>query len=219
MSVNLKDYYEAYWSADQPVPDQDPTTGERKQRLRAALSGLDRRERILDMGCGSGQFVSFIASLGYEARGVDVSQAAIDRARRTHPSLAFDVLVREQIPFPEEHFAAVWSSEVLEHVFDVHNHLSEINRVLVHGGRYVLTTPYHGRVKDVLVALLRFDGHFDPEKSHIRFFDRAGLRRCLERAGFTIRQYAGIGRFWPLYRTWFVVAEKTGQPLTRPREQ
>ena len=113
------------------------------------------------------------------------------------------------IPAEVAEFDAVWSTEVIEHVFDVHLHLREVHRVLRDGGLYVLTTPFHGRLKNILVSLLKFDRHFDPEGGHIRFFDRAGLNRCLLRAGLRPLAWRGIGRVWPLYRTWFVVARKT----------
>ena len=77
-------------------------------------------------------------------------------------------------------------------------------------GLLILTTPYHGFLKNLLIVLLKFDRHFDPEGSHIRFFDKKGLERCLNNSGFAQISWSGIGRFWKMYRTWFVVAQKCG---------
>jgi len=94
--------------------------------------------------------------------------------------------------------------------------LAEINRVLRPGGLYLLTTPYHGVLKNILISLMKFDRHFDPEVSHIRFFDKRGLARCLGRAGFEPVSWSGIGRIWGLYCTWFVVCEKQSPPQSPP---
>ena len=52
------------------------------------------------------------------------------------------------------------------------------------GGRILVTVPYHGRVKAALVALLRFDAHFDPQGQHLRFYTRSTLAESLRAAGF-----------------------------------
>lgn len=166
---------------------------------------------ILDFGCGRGDFACFLSKAGYKVHGVDISNAALDKARQAYPHLLFERIGEMgQIPVMDAVYDVVWESEVLEHIFDVHAHLSEINRVLKSGGLFILTTPFHGRMKNIAIALTNFDRHFDPEKSHIRFFDRSGLKRCLVRAGFTPVRWSGIGRVWPVYKAWFVVAIKTG---------
>ncbi len=210
---DISDFYERYWSAENPAPLTDPTTPERKARLKTAISSLSPGASVLDLGCGRGIFASYLASLGCAARGVDISHTAVAAAAKEFPQIPFEPL-RPDLSIPAEaaSFEAVWSSEVIEHIFDVHAHLAEINRVLKPGGLYILTTPYHGRLKDVLVSLLKFDAHFDPQGAHIRFFDRCGLTRCLVAAGFEPVSFSGIGRLWKLYRTWFVVAKKVSQP-------
>lgn len=207
-----QDYYNDYWSETSPGPDSDPTTPSRKAKLARTLRALPPGARVLDLGCGRGDFTAVIDSLGFQALGVDVSDVAIGSARLRHPDQRFDVLGPQcTIPAEDGTFAAVWSTEVIEHVFDVHEHLAEINRVLADSGIYILTTPYHGPLKNVLLSLTKFDRHFDPELSHIRFFDKPGLQRCLSRAGFEVVSWSGIGRVAGLHRTWFVVAKKVGK--------
>jgi ubiquinone/menaquinone biosynthesis C-methylase UbiE len=59
---------------------------------------------------------------GYTAVGVDVSIEGIDRARVRYPECDFCVkLVNSHLPFKDAAFDLVWSSEVIEHLFDVHS--------------------------------------------------------------------------------------------------
>ncbi len=111
----------------------------------------------------------------------------------------------------------MWCTEVLEHVLDVHAGLAELNRVVVQGGLLVLTVPYHGLAKNLLIALVAFERHYNPYISHIRFYTRKSLCDCLERAGFTAISWGGVGRCWPLWMSHFVIARKTGVPGHTPQ--
>ena len=156
---------------------------------------------------------------GYAAIGMDISHKAIQMARRNNPKISqskqvFRILNEgRSIPEADNSFAAVWCTEVIEHVLDVKGFLDEINRVLKTKGICILTTPYHGILKNFGIVLTKFDRHFNPEGSHIRYFDKKGLNRCLNNSGFYPISWEGIGRFWAMYRTWFVVARKCAVQL------
>jgi SAM-dependent methyltransferase len=220
--MSPKDFYESYWGNDKAPPQLDPTTGERMDGLGRVLRsirqarGLDRLQ-VLDAGCGDGIFVAFVRELGFQVSGIDVSDAAIERAKTRCPDADLRVAsLEDQLPFPDATFDAVWCTEVLEHIFNVHAALAELNRVLLVRGSLILTTPYHGFVKNLLIALSGFDRHFNPEISHIRFFTRATLDRCLRRAGFVPIEWAGVGRMWPLWKSFFLIARKERRPGEPP---
>ena len=68
----------------------------------------------------------------------------------------------------------------------------------------------------VLIALVGFERHFNPDLSHIRFFTRGTLDRCLRRAGFVSTSWLGVGRIWPVAKSVFVTARKQGPPEAPP---
>lgn len=210
MAPSVNEYYQNYWNRDTDVSDGDVATSERKRHLLATLSRhVNAGEYVLDMGCGGGKFTSWMLQAGYTAQGMDISSNALRMAKCNNPDVSFELLAPDgSIPASDDKFSAVWCTEVIEHILDVHIFLSEIRRVLKPGGILILTTPYHGFLKNLLIVLLKFDRHFNPEYSHIRYFDKKGLSRCLNRAGLSPCNWSGIGRFYLFWRTWFVVARK-----------
>ena len=209
--TETKMYYEQYWARDSDVSERDVTTPERKKRLLQTLEKYCKRgDQILDLGCGWGKFTAWIKQADYEADGLDICSKAVEIAQRSHPSGSYETLHQDgSIPAPDGHYSAVWCTEVIEHILDIKFFFNEINRVLKPNGLLILTTPYHGIMKNLLIVLHKLDRHFNPEGSHIRYFDKRGLERCLNNSGFAPISWSGIGRFWKMYRTWFVVARKS----------
>jgi 2-polyprenyl-6-hydroxyphenyl methylase/3-demethylubiquinone-9 3-methyltransferase len=204
--------YGEYWSdAESADPENDPTTPARLSLLREALARIRSGSKVLDAGCGGGLFVREMSAWGYDVTGIDLSEAALGLAARRAPSAK---LIRadlgQTLPLEHESFDAVFSTEVVEHLLDAKTFFSELSRVLKPGGLLALTTPYHGLVKNVLIAILGFDRHFDPTGSHIRFFTNRSLAHLLQESGFAVRRTKGVGRLWPLYKSLWVEAVKRG---------
>lgn len=201
-------YYEDYWES--PEDYHDPTTPQRQALWRRHLASLPAGAAVLDVGCGDGAFCAFFQSMGYEVRGIDISRRAIDYARRRHTDIAFEVrLIEDEAAEYPAAYDCVFSSEVIEHLFDVGGYLRAINHALKPGGMLVLTTPYHGLIKNLSIDLFNYAGHYDPLGQHIRFFDRKSLGACLTRFGFEPVVWTGYGRPWPLWKSFFVVSRKT----------
>ncbi len=228
--MQFRDFYESDWQAkDGAAPEFDETLSARKERIARAMScfadgrPLDR-PRVLDASCGCGSFISVFHRLGMQVVGADISLNAIQRARCGNASAHFVAASAEDaVPFKDACFDAVWFGETLAHLFDGHAALSEFNRVLKPGGQLILTTPYHGRIKNIAIAMFSFSDHYYPDNYRIRFYDRRSLEGALEWAGFKAHTCRGIGRAWPFWKSFFVVAAKTASPGSppnrlRPRE-
>ena len=121
--------------------------------------------------------------MGAEPIGVDVAQAAIDRARAGHPDLDFRLApIDGPLPFDDVSFDVVWTSEVIEHVADTARWLSEVRRVLVPRGRLLLTTPSHGRLR---VAVGGIEAFSDPLGDHLHLYTQARSKTCSPSSGLT----------------------------------
>ena len=151
-------------------------------------------DRVLDVGCGAGEFSAALLEAGAQPVAVDVAPEALRRARERVPALDAR-LWREGQPLPAEDasFDVAWAGEVIEHVTDVAPWLSELRRVLRPRGTLLLTTPDHGRGTLLALALRprRFAAHFDPRSDHVRFFSRRTLRELLDDLGFDVAELRG----------------------------
>ena len=203
--------YEDYWSEVSPSPVTDPLTASRRAFLWARVGSFVPGElRLLDCGAGDGGLVAEAQARGFDAAGLEVSAAAIERAHASHPGIDLRRHSVEELPWPVE--AAAWdivvSFELIEHLLEPTALLRGAREALVPGGALALSTPYHGLVKNVAVAAFRFDSHFAVDGEHVRFFTDRAIRGMLEQYGFEITDAVHLGRFPPLWANTVVWARK-----------
>ena len=176
-------YHEALW-ASVPAGLEPPDFALRKRFL---LDRVGAGERVLDVGCGEAIFASELARAGANVVGIDVACEPLRRARERDAELELALVDADGAwPFADASFDVVWAGETIEHVADTGAWLSETRRVLRPGGRLLLSTPDHGRLRVARLALSRraFAEHFDPLADHLRFYSRASLIGVLEKFGF-----------------------------------
>ena len=106
---------------------------------------------------------------------------------------------------------ALIPTEVIEHLYDPHSFLSNCHSLLKPGGTLVLTTPYHGYLKNLLLALTgKTEFHYDALRvhGHIKFFSRKTIEKALTNAGFANIQFAGAGRIPYAWKSMVLKATK-----------
>ncbi|NBH05066.1 class I SAM-dependent methyltransferase [Amycolatopsis sp. SID8362] len=137
----------------------------------------------VDVGCGPGHFTAYLASLGVDASGVDLSPAMVALARRAHPELAFEVGSMTDLTLPDASVAGVLASWSLIHVpdDDVPVALGHFRRVLRPGG--LLVIGYHVGAGTRLKTE-GYGGH--PMRVHIHLRQPWWLARRVRAAGFTV---------------------------------
>lgn len=107
------------------------------------------KRRLLDLGCGPGTFVLKASQMGHDAVGIDVSEDKIALGHLWVDALEFPGQWKDRLrvadaaamPFADEHFDAVSSYHVLEHVADLRSVLYEAVRVTKRGGWVHLCAP------------------------------------------------------------------------------
>lgn len=166
---------------------------------------------ILDIGCGNGCFANYLNEKGYCVYGIDASVQGIEIANRVRgeKDRRFFVSDVTKVELPAElqeiPFKTVISMEVIEHLYDPVTYVGFVRQILEQnqGGHFILTTPYHGYLKNVFIALTgKMDYHLSPlwVGGHIKFWSRKTMSRLLRQANFQNLEFAGAGRFPYLWR-------------------
>lgn len=179
---------------------------------------LSSDAKILDAGCGEGYLIHELYKRGYkDAWGFDVSESGIKVAKENYRDISnrFEVhnAYHTEFPnsFPKKDYDIILSVEVIEHMYSPKEYLKNINFWLKKDGFLIITTPYHGYVKNLAIALLdKIDKHFDPlqEGGHIKFFSKNTLCRLLEEVGMRPMKFYGSGRLPFLWKSMIVVGQK-----------
>ena len=111
---------------------------QRKHYDKIALSYMSECSKILDVGCGTGRFIS---DSPLKIKGVDGNKDSVEECLKK----GYDVVKAEvtKLPFKDKSFDGVHCSHVIEHLYpdDAHRLLSEMSRVLKKNGILVIRTP------------------------------------------------------------------------------
>jgi len=162
--------------------------------------------RVLDVGCGSGVLLARMKSLDWEVEGVEVDPGGVAAARARGVTVHQGQLADAK--FPDNHFDAVHSAHVIEHVHDPVALLRECFRILKPGGKLVILTPNTASFghKHFGSAWL----NLDPPR-HLILFNQATLRRAAEQQGFVIERLDSTVRSAWVYGTLSRLIRRTGR--------
>lgn len=116
------------------------------------LLSPQRGDRILDLGCGTGQLTQKIAASGAIAIGIDRAPTMIEQARKNYPDLRFEVADARNFHF-EEPFDAVFSNATLHWIKEPEQVISCIWKALKPGGRFVAEFGGKGNIKKIATAI------------------------------------------------------------------
>jgi SAM-dependent methyltransferase len=226
-------FYESYWTHGPADPSVQPgayRTGGSRRLVKAILAALLfwRRisfrgdllylqgmapGRLLDVGCGNGQFLAAAAAAGWRATGLDFDAQAI-AAARTLPGVEAEVGDLLDRRFDAAGFDAVVLNNVIEHVPDPVAVFAECARLLRPGGRLVMVTPNLDALGHRIFG--RDWRGLEPPR-HLFLFTARALRRFARRAGFAGADIcSSTGQTapdWPMLRTSMEAAARAGRSI------
>lgn len=155
--------------------------------------------RILEVGCGVGDFSLYLSQQGADVTAVDFSSQAIElairKAKAQNREVDFRVADAQNLPFENDSFDLIVSCECLEHIPAPQLALNEMYRVLKPSGRLILTTENYSNAILLywLVCWLRKEPFNSGEQvqpiEHLFLFWR--VRKMFQRAGLNVNRMLG----------------------------
>ena len=180
--------------------------------LRQILQERGNRGKILDIGCGNGSVARQLEREGFEVWGCEWDPAGVRIANQGFPGRFMVWNVNDPADqFPWGGFGSVISCEVIEHLFLPRNFFRLARRVLVPDGLLILTTPYHGYLKNLVLSILNkwdWHHHVAHDGGHIKFFSVRTLQKMMQEEGFTMDGWQGAGRFPGLWKSMILWGRK-----------
>lgn len=175
--------------------------------VKTLLVDLPQNASVLDLGCGNGSMTAALSRPDWRMHGMDASESGIRLAQQHFPSITFCFGLIEPglvASLGADRFDAIVCAEVVEHMYYPRDLARCAFALLRPGGRFVITTPYHGYVKNCLLAFSgKMDRHWSPlwDGGHIKFWSPKTLRILLEEPGFTDLTFHGVGRIPFLWKS------------------
>jgi len=185
-----------------------------------ALSGLTKERRnvtnmhlnelspgrLLEIGCGDGEFLDRMKGCGWTVDGVDFDEEAAKSAKEKF-GIEVKVGQLEEMCYRENSFDAITLRHVLEHVFDPIATMHEVCRILKPGGTVIVVTP-----NAESLGMRTFGSNWrglEPPR-HIHIFTINALGFVAEKAGLEIvRSYSTAVHAWSIFSASFLLEKKS----------
>lgn len=173
-------------------------------------------QSVFELGCGNGAFAFKLSQLGYKVTAVDPSTSgmkiAIGRAAK-HGAAPRFAIGNAYDPLWEQYgaFDCVVSLEVVEHVYYPRKYASCVANLLNPGGVAIVSTPYHGYLKNLALAVSgRMDSHFTAlwDHGHIKFWSPRTIEMLFKEQGMLLEKVIRAGRVAPLAKSMICIFKK-----------
>jgi SAM-dependent methyltransferase len=154
------------------------------------LSRLPKGSRVLDGGCGLGEWVVWLTRAGYPTLGLDVSKVTVAKLQQMFPQMQFAVGDIRATGMPDASFDAYFSWGTFEHFEEGFAPVvAEAFRLLKPGGLLFVSTPFDN-LRHAASASLRGGGARPPQSAPTRFYQwrltRGELAGVLAQGGFMV---------------------------------
>jgi len=151
-----------------------------KKKVSFATAGLSRGE-ALDIGCGTGDFLNEMSKSGWNVKGIEPNETARNSAIK---NFGLDIFEESALfELKENSFDVVTMWHVLEHVYNLDRHLTQIKNILRNEGRLIIAIPNADSYDAKKYG--EFWAAYDVPR-HLYHFNRVSLARLMEKYGFEI---------------------------------
>lgn len=154
-----------------------------KRKLKIVNSQVKLPAKILDYGCGTGNFIKQAKGLGYDVYGFDISHNSAKSASEFSGCPVKSGAINAAT-FPKTHFDLITSFDVIEHIEDFKQVILFWHKWLKPKGLLIISTPDLSSWDHRLFKEKWFG--FTKIPQHINYFDRDSILKVLEKSGFEV---------------------------------
>lgn len=134
---------------------------------------INKEGKILEIGCGAGDFLNEFAKAGMKAHGIDRESSAIEFSNNLDIKVCD--ISKDKLPYPDNYFDLIYHKSLIEHLYDPANLMKESYRTLKPNGKIIILTPdWVSQMKN-----------FFEDITHCRPYDESALKDALIIFGFT----------------------------------
>lgn len=185
------DYNQSIWGQDTASLNPSHPTAIRLLQSLKVLNNLPANAKILEVGCGAGQFIRAIKQRlpSSDCYGFDISEVAINKAKEAGDGVNYLFGSASRWPLADNFFDAVVIYDVLEHVESVEQTTAEVRRVLKTEGLFYAFIPCEGDYLSMWHCLRfshRFDTMTNKYAGHINRFSRSKWQNIFTQSGFKV---------------------------------
>lgn len=180
-----------------------------KNRIKKVLDLLEIQNegRLLDLGCGDGEITSlFSKETNSKLYGIDLVEENIKKAKEKNIQAKQCDLSTDKIPFEDSFFDIVYAGEILEHIYDTDELISEINRILKLNGVAIITVPNIACWYNRIFLIFGFSPSWIDSGSrtfygnpfgsicgHVKAFTKRSICQLISNHNFVIEKVVGAG--------------------------
>lgn len=105
-----------------------------------ALESINTNDKVLDVGCGTGNFLMRIKDKTNQATGLELNENAVNECRKKGLAV-FNEMIQDHAKTHEDYYDVICMFQVLEHIYDVRSFLEASLKALKKGGKLIIGVP------------------------------------------------------------------------------
>jgi len=172
------------------------------------ISGLSKEKELLDIGAGSGQFLNFMKSKGYQVDGIELNEKAREFARENYNLSIYTAdKLYEKGALKNFDIISLW--HVLEHLYDLNKVVTRIEELLKPNGVLIVAVPNH-KSHDARYFKKHWAAWDVPR--HLWHFSPKNMKYLFEKHGFEVSKMKGMP-FDPFFNTLLSAKYRNGTSI------
>jgi 2-polyprenyl-3-methyl-5-hydroxy-6-metoxy-1,4-benzoquinol methylase len=158
------------------------------ERILDSFEPYRKTNKLIDVGCGIGYFLEVAKKRGWEIYGTEFTEEAVKICENKGAKMELGVLNPDN--YEPESFDVVCSFEVIEHINNPRQELTNFNKLLRKGGLVYCTTPNFNAVERYQLGA---DWNVLGYPEHLSYYTPKTLKRVFTESGFHTKEVLATG--------------------------